>query len=397
MKNVNVKIWVIRILVLIGLALSIELAIVYYNANFVKTALYSFCSINDYIDCDGVAKTYYSQFAGIPLAWWGVFLYSFILLLTVVEPINKFIKTPLQAFKAPLKYISVLGLISFCISMILAGISHFTIKKICILCLGTYFLDLLISYVATDFKAGGYADSFKTSIKDFIDGVKNYKVAFSVFMVFAIGFLTYSTVTFKFTPHLKFHRSVKRFIDAKTNPYTITGNQLGTKDGKVKLILITDYVCPMCRVNNMVVHKVVRDYEGIDVIHYNYPLDKTCNKEVMAQIHPGACMLSKIAIAAKQQGKYWETASALYDVKSHKTEELMKMARKLKLDEKKLWYTALSKETEKELLDEIDFCGKQDIDGTPAMIINGEKFVGLKNYETLSKIVEEKGATKRKR
>ena len=28
---------------------------------------------------------------------------------------------------------------------------------------------------------------------------------------------------------------------------------------------------------------------------------------------------------------------------------------------------------------------------------NGEKFVGLKNYETLSKIVEEKGATKRKR
>ena len=104
--NTRNRFWIIRILALIGLALSIELAVVYHNANYDKTALYSFCSINDFIDCDGVAKTYLSQFLGIPLAWWGIFLYVFILFLTFVHKFNwKGLLAPLSAFKTPLKYI----------------------------------------------------------------------------------------------------------------------------------------------------------------------------------------------------------------------------------------------------------------------------------------------------
>ena len=47
----------IQILAFIGLALTIKLAFIYYSANYDKYALSSFCSINDFIDCDGAAKT----------------------------------------------------------------------------------------------------------------------------------------------------------------------------------------------------------------------------------------------------------------------------------------------------------------------------------------------------
>ena len=142
--NNNKKLLFIQILAFVGILLSVELAIIYYNANYNKYALSSFCSVSDFIDCDGVAKTKTSQFLGIPLAYWGIFFYSTVLFLTFVEKLKKikFLKF-LEVFKNPLAYIFVLGLIAFACSMTLAGISLYGIKKLCILCFITYFIDLI--------------------------------------------------------------------------------------------------------------------------------------------------------------------------------------------------------------------------------------------------------------
>ncbi len=393
--NISKRMWLIRIIALIGLGLSIELAFIYYHANFDKTALYSFCSINDYVDCDGVARSSYSQFLGIPLAWWGIFFYLFVLFMSVVDKINQKFNTPFKVFKNPMQYISMLGLISFAVSMTLAGISLYKIEKICILCVATYFLDLAISLIATDFRNGGFIKSLETSVLDFIDGVKQYAVLFTVCFLCAVGFLTYTNVTYVFTPHLKFSRAIKKFSNKKTNPYSITGNVLGEKDGKVKVVIISDFVCPMCRVMNMMVHKAAKEYSGVYVEHYNFPLDKACNTDVVAQIHPGACMLSRIAIAAKKQGHYWDMASKLYDTKPIETKKILETARALNLDEKRLWYDIVSKETEKELQSDIEHCQKLNIEATPVIYINGKEYVGLRPYEEIEKAILENGAQKR--
>ena len=60
------KKWTILGVTLIGVVTTIYLAFVYYKANFMTGAHASFCSINDFIDCDSVAKTKDSQFFGIP-------------------------------------------------------------------------------------------------------------------------------------------------------------------------------------------------------------------------------------------------------------------------------------------------------------------------------------------
>ena len=74
------KTTVISVLALIGLVTTIKLAMIYYNANFNPYALASFCSVNDFIDCDGIEKTTESQFFGIPLAYGGLLLYYTLLL-----------------------------------------------------------------------------------------------------------------------------------------------------------------------------------------------------------------------------------------------------------------------------------------------------------------------------
>ncbi len=124
---------ILTLLALIGLGLAIELCFVYYSANFMENAAPSICAINDLMDCDGVAKTSYSQFFGVPLSLWGVLLYIFFLFMTYVDKIQniKFFEF-FKVFKNPLSYIFTIALLSFIISMILGGISVLKINSICI-------------------------------------------------------------------------------------------------------------------------------------------------------------------------------------------------------------------------------------------------------------------------
>ena len=67
-------------LTILGILCCIELAVVYYQANYNPYAEPSFCNMNDFVDCDSVAQTSKSVFLGIPLTYWGFFLYFFILI-----------------------------------------------------------------------------------------------------------------------------------------------------------------------------------------------------------------------------------------------------------------------------------------------------------------------------
>ena len=98
------------------------------HGDFGPSYKYTGKSVNDFIDCDGAAKTGAAQFLGIPLAWWGIFFYIVILFLTFVDKLKqvKFLSF-LEVFKTPQAYITTLGTVAFTVSMILAGISLFGI------------------------------------------------------------------------------------------------------------------------------------------------------------------------------------------------------------------------------------------------------------------------------
>src|SRR5574344_333266 len=131
-KKLNLKKMLVLFFAALGFITSVKLAFIYYESNFDPYALPSFCSINEFIDCDGVAQTQFAQFLGIPLAYWGMFFYFFVLVLCAVEELKKIkIFKFMEVFKNPMAYISILGLFSFLVSITLASISIFEIKKLC--------------------------------------------------------------------------------------------------------------------------------------------------------------------------------------------------------------------------------------------------------------------------
>ena len=389
---------IIAVIAIIGIITTIKLAVIYYNANFNPYALSSFCSVNDFIDCDGIAKTTESQFLGIPLAYWGLFLYAFILLMLFVKKLKnvKFLKF-LEVFKNPFDYIASLGLISFTISMFLLCLSLFEIKKLCVLCAFTYLLNLLIGCVATDFKNGGFIKSIKQSFADFLDAVKikKYLIAFVSVMVVAVGFLTYTRVTFKFAPQVKRHMEFKEFTEAKTNKYAVSGNLLGDEDAKVVVYVFSDYQCPICPAHNIMMHKLAKEMKGVKIVHKNLPLDTDCNAYLESPFHQGSCIDAKYSIAAEKQGKFWEMNNALFEKKPQTEDEVLKIAESMGFDLEKLQKDANSLETAKEIKEQIDFAYKKGINGTPTTMIENDAYVGIKSYKEYVEWVKEFGAEKR--
>lgn len=395
-KEMKKKIAIASIAV-VGIITTIKLAVIYYNANFNPYALSSFCSVNDFIDCDGIARTPEAQFLGIPLAYWGMFYYAFVFLMLFAQKLKnvKLFKF-MEVFKNPMDYIASLGLFAFCVSMILLCLSLFDIKKLCVLCAFTYILNLAIGCVATDFKNGGFIHSVKQSINDFLDAIKikKYLIALIAVLAVAVGFLTYTRVSFKFAPQVKRQMEFKEFKHKK-NQYAVKGNLLGDENAKTIVYVYSDYQCPICPVHNVMVHKLAKEMKNIKIVHKNLPLDTSCNAYLQSPFHQGSCIDAQYVIAAEKQGKLWDMNEILFEKKPQTEDEILKLVENKGFNLEKLQEDANSLETMNQIKDEIDFAYKHGINGTPSTMINNEVYVGVKPYKEFKEWVEKNGAEKK--
>ena len=142
-------------------------------------------------------------------------------------------------------------------------------------------------------------------------------------------------------------------------------------------------------------HKAVKEFSNIKIVHHNLPFDKECNFYISINVHPYACFMSKAALAAKKQGNYWEMSSLLYENHPKNMDELLKFVEELGFDKEIFIKDFGSEALLMELQQEIKAAEDLDIDATPTMIINGEKVVGVKPYYQLKEILVKNGAKKR--
>ena len=379
------------IFALVGFALTIKLCEIYYNANFAKYALPSFCTVNDVIDCDGVAKTSYSQFFGIPLCLWGMLLYLFTLLLLFADKLKncKYLKF-LEVFKNPECYIFILYSVAFAISMLLAGISVFRIEKICVLCVATYFIDLGIAILNKDYTKNLFYE-LKQSFEDFISAVKikQYLIAFISVVTAGIVVLTYTSVSLILAPQLKTLKGISAF----SREYKTNGNIIGNPNSKVTVHTYLDYNCPACFLVDLSLKRAITELKGLMIIHHNFPLDAECNEKITQGTHKGSCAMARYVLAAKKQNKYWELNDLFFEKTPATEKEIKKIVKQVNgLNYKQLIEDANSEDVKAELKQELENVVKNNFDGTPTIIINGKKHVGNIPYPQLKQKLIDAGA-----
>ncbi len=127
-----------RLLSAILLALAfLGLADAWYltQSAFTDTALV--CNLGSVLDgCNIVAQSEYSRFLGIPLALYGVVLYAFIFVLAALLMVSH--------VRIIYRALMVLGLVGAIFSLVFLFIQFALIKAICIYCIGSAVIALLI-------------------------------------------------------------------------------------------------------------------------------------------------------------------------------------------------------------------------------------------------------------
>lgn len=144
---------------------------------------------------------------------------------------------------------------------------------------------------------------------------------------------------------------------------------LGDKNAPVMIVEYVDFQCPFCSRFHGPVLDVLKMYPGkVSYMIKHFPLS----------FHPQAAPASRAALAAGEQGKFFEMANAiLADNKNLSDDRFKELAKELKLDEKKFWkdYTEKAAQYDEIIKKDMQLGSQIDVRGTPTYYINGKKTV----------------------
>jgi protein-disulfide isomerase len=174
-----------------------------------------------------------------------------------------------------------------------------------------------------------------------------------------------------------------RFVTPETGKCDVASAPVrGTPTAPVTLCEFSDFQCPHCKLMEPLLARLLEDFRGQVKLYYkNYPITK---------MHPDARDAAAAALAAGNQGKFWQMHDTLFNHQdSLSAADLERYANELSLDLKR-WKADLVAARDQVDRDRAEG-EKLDINGTPTLYINGRKFkqAGPLRYEDLKDWVEE--------
>jgi protein-disulfide isomerase len=155
----------------------------------------------------------------------------------------------------------------------------------------------------------------------------------------------------------------------------------GPKNAPVTLVLFSDFQCPYCKKVEPTITQLEKEYPGkIRVVWKNYPLE----------FHPNAKPAAAAALAAGEQGKFWEMHAKLFENQGALDRpSLEKYAQELGLNVAKFKAALDGNKFEGKISSDMKEAATVDVQGTPASFINGRKIGGAYPYDTFKKVLEQ--------
>lgn len=143
---------------------------------------------------------------------------------------------------------------------------------------------------------------------------------------------------------------------------------MGNLDANVTLIEFSDFECPYCQRVQGTLDDIKKRYKSR--VRFAY-------KHIPLGFHAKAPAASKAAMAAQEQGKFWEYAAALYANQSLLGEKLyVSLAEDLGLNMKAFNAYRNSPEAENRLKQDMLDADRVGAKGTPYFLINGQVLSG---------------------
>jgi len=151
----------------------------------------------------------------------------------------------------------------------------------------------------------------------------------------------------------------------------LTGRAVkGPKDAGVTLVVFDDYQCPYCARLEGFTHQLLELYpDDLNYAIKHFPLSS----------HPLAHQGAAAALAAGNQGKFWEFHSLLLENHDQLSEEkITEIATGLNLDMEKFNRDRASERVRKIIAEDVANGRQVGVTGTPSVFLNGKRIEGRK-------------------
>ncbi|EDM75718.1 DSBA-like thioredoxin domain protein [Plesiocystis pacifica SIR-1] len=157
----------------------------------------------------------------------------------------------------------------------------------------------------------------------------------------------------------------------------------GPADALVTVVEFADYHCPYC----------VRVKTAVDKLAETYPNDvRVVYRQRPLAMHPNARDASRAALAAHQQGKFWEMHDKLFLHQAQTLDEFEKLAAELGLDVEKFVTDYDGEAVAAALQSDLEVAQRFGISGTPAFFVNGRYLSGAQSFAVFEQVFEERRA-----
>jgi len=156
----------------------------------------------------------------------------------------------------------------------------------------------------------------------------------------------------------------------------------GPANAPVTIVEFSDYQCPFCSRANVTVNQLLQDYGPKVRLAYR--------QNPLVQLHPHAMSSARAALAAGEQGKYWQMHEKLFAHQQQLDDSNLEgYAQEIGLDVAKWKADMMSQKTADIIAKDQSTAQSLGASGTPAFFINGRKLSGALPIDTFKKVIDE--------
>ena len=375
---------------LIGLLFSGYALVHFYNVKLALGDSFA-CNINQTFNCDAVALSAYSELFGVPMGVYGAaYFVSLWVLLGIGISAHKGARDHLLAYVS----MNVLGVL---VSLVLAGVSHFVLNTWCLSCLGVYAVCLL-QFIFLLWQRAKF--DFKFDLKAIMRGGTTALVV--VVAAIALHSFAKPRPSHRVPPTAQTEQGdmaemliasgAAQTIPINRTPYAGLGEDYrrGSDQALVQVVEFIDFQCPSCKRMSEAMEVLHKEYGGrVLFIVKNFPLDKKCHTKMQRSMHEHACDIAILARCAGQYGKFWQYHDLAFAAQRDASEAtVVAWAKQAGLTEAQISSCQDSPGILEKIKDDIALGSKIGVEGTPAVFINGKKYLGAPQVETLRRAID---------
>ncbi len=374
----------------------------------------SFCHLNAHINCEAVNTSEWSVLFGLPIASYGLFLYS-VLLIASLAASRAGRTLSLRTWSAIALLIS---FVASSLSIVLFGISEFIIGALCLMCIGTYLVNfLIVGVVWRSGWRGRLVEGLATGVQEGVrllgvalglatapESIRPWRLRGVALLVLLSGvasaimpevlYQSYAAEEMvEGDPVEEWERSPLTTFVLDTGKGAFGDYALGDPGAPIQIVEFADYECPACKRMHDLMKELLDRYQGkYHFVFKNYPLDRSCNPEMQHDLHEFACDAAVYSRCAGEQGKFWEANTILFlrdaDKGELKRESLVNDGSKeLGLDDVAIRECMESGRYREVILRDIRAGSAAGLQGTPSVWVNG-KLVTQPGLEEFSRIFD---------